>query len=145
MKQMPQIQKVMTPMPHSARIDLPLKDALSLMRENGIRHLPVQDGSRLVGVVTDRDVKLVSGFASAGELTVEEAMTPDPYTVGPETALDHVVYEMAEKKFGCVIIQQSNGKVVGIFTAVDAMRVLGDTLTQYYKQSTEPVILQGRI
>lgn len=133
MKQMPQIQKVMTPMPHTIGKDIPIETAFSLMREHRIRHLPVQDGGKLLGVLTDRDLKLASSFADSKGLTVEEVMTPDPYTVAPDAPLDRVVLEMSEHKYGCAIIQQGNGKVVGIFTSVDALRVLGETLHAFYK------------
>lgn len=137
MKQMPQIQKYMTAMPHTIGKDIPLKTALTMMREHRIRHLPVQDGGKLIGVLTDRDLKLASSLAEAQNLRVEEVMTPDPYTAAPETPLDHVAFEMAEHKYGCAIIQQGNGKVVGIFTAVDGLRVLGETLSSFYKLGPE--------
>jgi acetoin utilization protein AcuB len=133
MKQMPQIQKYMTAMPVTIGKDIPLKTALSMMREHRIRHIPVQEAGKLVGVLTDRDVKLAASFESATEFKVEEVMTPEPYTVTPETPLDRVVLEMAEHKYGCAIVVQGNGKVVGIFTAVDGMRVLGTTLETFYK------------
>ncbi len=137
MKAMPQIQKFMTAMPHTIGKKIPIKTALSMMREYRIRHLPVQEGGELVGIITDRDVKLASSFKGAADLTVEEVMSPDPYTVQPSATLDHVVSEMAEHKYGCAIVVQGNGKTVGIFTAVDAMRVLGETLTAFYKERTE--------
>jgi acetoin utilization protein AcuB len=133
MKQMPQIQKVMTTMPHTVGKDIPIKTALGMMREYRIRHLPVQDGGKLMGVLTDRDLKLAASMSGAKVLKVEDVMTPEPYTVAPETYLDLVVLEMAEKKYGCAIVQQQNGKVVGIFTAVDGLRVLGETLEAFYR------------
>jgi acetoin utilization protein AcuB len=133
MKQMPLIQKFMTPMPYTIGKDQPIQTALSMMREHRIRHLPVQDGGKLVGMITDRDVKLASAFAGSSELRVEEVMSTDPYAVSPETSVDQVVLQMAEHKYGSVVVQQDNGKVVGIFTAVDALRVLGETLGSFYK------------
>jgi acetoin utilization protein AcuB len=103
-----------------------------MMREHRIRHLPVQDGGKLVGVLTDRDIKLAASFEGSEDLVAEEVMTPDPYTVLPESPADEVAKEMAEHKWGCAIVQQSNGKVVGIFTAVDGMRVLGEMLDAHY-------------
>jgi acetoin utilization protein AcuB len=135
MKQMPKILKYMTTMPHTIGRDIPLKTAQSMMREHQIRHLPVEYAGKLVGVLTERDVKMASSFQGAAELKVEEVMTAEPYTVNPDTALDHVVAEMAEHRYGCAIVQQENGKVVGIFTAVDGLRVLSDTLHQFYKNA----------
>ena len=65
--------------------------------------------------------------------SVDEVMTPEPYTVRPEAPLDEVVLEMAEHKYGCAIIEQGNGKVVGIFTAVDGLRELGERLRHDHK------------
>lgn len=136
MKQMPKIEKVMTPMPYTVGLKIPLNTALNMMREHRIRHLPVQEAGKLVGVLTDRDLKLVMSLqAGSGELTVEDAMTPDPYCATPQTPLDHVTDEMAEHKYGCVIVQQENGKVVGIFTAIDALRILGEKLKEHYKNA----------
>jgi acetoin utilization protein AcuB len=133
MKAMPMIQKFMTPMPHTVGRDIPIKTAVTMMREHRIRHLPVQDGGKLIGVLTDRDIKLAASFEGSADLVAEEVMTPDPYTVAPETPADVVAKEMAEHKWGCAIVQQSNGKVVGIFTAVDGMRVLAEMLDANYK------------
>ena len=106
-----------------------------LARVNGIRQVPVQQGGKLVGGLTDRDIKLAASFRGPGELNVEDVMTPDPYVVAPEAALDAVVLEMAEHKYGCAIVVQPNGKVVGIFTANDACRVLGEILKSNYKEA----------
>jgi acetoin utilization protein AcuB len=130
MKTSPKIQKYMTPMPHTIGKDIPLKKAFEMMREHRIRHLPVQDGGHLVGVITDRDIKFASSFAGAAELKVEDAMTPDPYKVSPDALVEDVAEAMAERKYGCAIVEQGNGKVVGIFTEIDALRVLAEVLKQ---------------
>jgi acetoin utilization protein AcuB len=135
MKQMPKVEKVMTTMPHTIGKSIPLKKALELMRTHQIRHLPVQEESHLVGILTDRDIKLASAFQGPGELTVEDVMTPDPFTVPPTASLDSVVEEMAEHKYGCAVVKQANGKVVGIFTAVDGLRYLSQVMREYFKQA----------
>lgn len=132
MKTSPKIQKYMTPMPHTVGKDIPLKKAFEMMRENRFRHLPVQDGGHLVGVITDRDIKFASSFEGASELKVEDVMTPDPYKVSPDATLETVVATMAEHKYGCAIVEQGNGKVVGIFTEIDALRALTELLKQNY-------------
>lgn len=133
MKAMPRIEKFMTPMPHTIGRDLPLKQAMAMMREHGIRHLPVQERGELVGIITDRDVKFGSSFAGAAELTVDELMSNDPYVVAPDTPVNEVVAVMAEHKYGCAVVRQGNGKVVGIFTAIDGLRVLLEQLRANYR------------
>jgi len=133
MKQMPMIEKYMTAMPHTINAKLAVQEALDMMRTHRIRHLPVQHSGKLVGIVTDRDVKLATGFSDPSQFKVEDVMTPEPYTVAPKAALDRVVFEMAEHKYGCAVVLQENGKVVGIFTATDGLRVLGEVLDAHYK------------
>lgn len=132
MKQIPKIDKFMTPMPHSINVEMTVNSAKEMMNKYGIRHLPVLAGGKLVGVITDRDLKLIASLSSEN-IKVEEAMVSDPYSVTPDSPLDAVVFEMAERKLGCAVVQQENGKVVGIFTATDGLRAFGETLQARFK------------
>lgn len=132
MKAIPTVQKYMTDCPHTIGDDITLKEAMNLMKEGNYRHLPVQHGGKLVGMVTDRDVKLAASYADDIEkLKTEEVMTQDPYSVSPDSPLDEVVATMAEKKYGAAVVVDNN-KVVGIFTAVDGLRVLSEVLNQRF-------------
>lgn len=128
-KPIPTIQKYMTTTPHTIGSEQTIAKAASLMSEHRIRHLPVLHGGHLLGVLSDRDVKLIETFrdVDATKTRVEEAMTEQPYTVDPGTPLDEVVRTMAEKKLGSAVVVQ-NQKVVGIFTTVDACQALSDLL-----------------
>lgn len=128
-KPIPTISKYMTTSPHSIGQEQTLERAHTVMKEFRIRHLPVLEGGKLVGIVTDRDLRLVESLSGVDPktLTVAEAMTPDPYVTTPETGLDEVVSTMAEHKYGAAVILQ-NGKVVGMFTTVDACRALSELL-----------------
>lgn len=125
---MPAISKYMTAAPHSIGRDIPIKKALEMMREHRIRHLPVQDAGQLVGILSDRDVKLASSFHDSWAFNAEDVMTPDPYTVKAVTELSEAVAEMAERKYGCALVVDESGKLVGIFTDNDGLRVLADLL-----------------
>ncbi len=121
------IYKHMTPTPYTIGRDQTLATAHQLMTNHRIRHLPVLDGGALVGIVSDRDLRLVesvSGTSPRGTL-VEEAMTPEPFIVEADTPLRDVVEKMIEHKFGCAVITE-RGKVAGIFTTIDALRALLD-------------------
>jgi acetoin utilization protein AcuB len=128
-KAIPSIQKYMTTSPHSIGGEQTLATAARMMHDHHIRHLPVLSGGKLRGLLTDRDLKLVETFRDVDptKLTVEEAMTEQPYAVSPETPLDEVVSTMAGGKFGSAIVVQ-NGRVVGIFTTVDACLALSELL-----------------
>ena len=145
MKQMPEIQKFMTSMPHTIGQDIPIKKALEMMREYQVRHLPVLTGSKLVGILTDRDLKLAASFKDATSLLVGDVMSLDPFTVLPEAPLNRVVSEMAEHKYGSAVVQQANGKVVGIFTAVDGLRVLADQLDAFYRASSSDAAVRTHV
>lgn len=132
MKHMPKVEKFMTTMPHSIGTDIPMETARKMMQDHGFRHLPVEKAGKLVGVLTDRDIKFASSFGWSEKFRVEDVMTPEPYTVRPEAPLSEVVATMAEHKYGCAVVQQQNGKVVGIFTTTDALRVFGEILPQHY-------------
>lgn len=128
-KPIPTIQKYMTTVPHTIGREQPMALAHNMMREHHIRHLPVLHDARIVGIISDRDLNLIETLKDVDPkvVTVEDAMTPDPYVVGPEVALDEVVSTMAEKKYGCAVVVQHN-KVVGIFTTVDACRAFAELL-----------------
>lgn len=120
----PTVGHFMTPQPHTIGAKLPLRKALEAMRSYSIRHLPVQEAGDLVGVITDRDIKLAASFGDPDGLTVEDVMTPDPYSVTAQAGLDAVAAEMAKNKYGCAIVVSDGGKVEGIFTDVDALLAL---------------------
>jgi len=128
-KAIPQIDKYMTPSPYSIGKEQSLAQAHHLMRAHQIRHLPVLSAGKLVGVVSDRDLHLIETLRDVdpGHVTIEEAMSPLVYTVTPKVSLAEVVREMAQHKYGCAIVEDS-GKVVGVFTTVDAMRAFVDLL-----------------
>ena len=129
-KPIPTIQHHMTAAPHSVGSEQTISRAASMMSEFHIRHLPVLHGGRLLGILTDRDIKLIESFRDVDptKITVAEAMTEEPYTVNPDTPLDEVVRTMASKKYGSAVVVQ-NHKVVGIFTTVDACSTLAELLS----------------
>ena len=128
-KPIPTISKYMTTSPHTIGVDQPMAHAHKLIREHRIRHLPVLRGGQLIGVLSDGDLHLIETLKDVDpeKVLVEDAMTQTPYFVSPETPLDEVVGNMAEHKYGCVVVMQ-NHKVVGIFTTVDACRAFAEML-----------------
>lgn len=125
----PAVEKFMTRTPHSVGVDQPLNRAHAMMREHHIRHLPVLHGGRLMGVVSDRDLHIMETIAGVDPRAVEvgEAMSTVVYAVPPGTPLDEVAREMAEHRYGCVVVMEHE-KVVGIFTTVDLARALAELL-----------------
>lgn len=129
MKVIPQVRKFMTYQPQVIDSEQSVAQARDFMREHRLRHLPVVGSQGLVGILTDRDIKLVLGFKDADpqRLKVGDACTPSPYMTTPEALLSEVVAHMADKKYGCALVVD-NGKLVGIFTETDAYRALSELL-----------------
>lgn len=119
------IGDVMTPQPLTIGRDQRLVTAHKMMAENGIRHLPVLERGDLVGVVSQRDLYFVETISGVDKLTdkVEDAMSTDTRKFDPETPLIEVARAMYEHKLGCAVIVERD-RVVGIFTAMDALRIL---------------------
>lgn len=119
------IAEFMTPSPHSIERDQPLAAAHRVMREHRIRHLPVLDGGKLVGIVSDRGLHLAETLpdVDSERVPVEDAMTPSPYTIAPSTPVATVARQMADHKLGSAVVVEGS-EIVGVFTATDALRAL---------------------
>lgn len=137
----PSIKSVMTAFPYSIALDAEASAARSMMREHGIRHLPVKDDEgNLVGLLTDRDLKLLMGpylsQAHNDRALVRHACVFAPYTVDLDTPLQEVVEHMAEHRIGSALVTK-DGRLAGIFTAVDACRLFADLLATDFPSSDD--------
>jgi acetoin utilization protein AcuB len=101
--------------------------AHGMMRERGIRHLPVTRAGELVGLVSERDIFLLlslHGLTAENE-AVEEAMTEVPFIVHPDDPLALAARSMARGKFGSAVVVDG-GRIVGILSVVDVLAGLAD-------------------
>ncbi len=112
--------------------------ARTIMREHGIRRLPVVEGDSVVGIVADRDLR--EAWASDAttlavyelnymldRVPVRDVMTCPAITVTPETSLEAAVALMGEKKIGALPVL-SDGQLVGILTDTDVFRAFAQVL-----------------
>lgn len=131
MTTIPTIGSVMTPLPRAIDVDTPIREARNLMRQRGIRHLPVQKDGELVALLSDRDVKRALdpslGLPGVDELFAGDVAVFDPRTVGETTTLDVALTEMADRHIGSILVER-DGDLLGIFTAMDACRLLAQHL-----------------
>jgi len=141
MKRNPQVIAFMTPFPHSIDVDAPLEDARKLMHGRRFRHLPVISGGEIVGVLTDRDIKLVLGpdFGSPDEreLTVRDTYVERACIVPASTPVAKVARVMAQNRIGSAIVTK-HGKLVGIFTVTDACRALAEIIGDHDEEANSP-------
>jgi acetoin utilization protein AcuB len=119
----------MTRAPRTIQPGCSLAEAHALMRAHRIRHLPVLEDGKLVGMVSQRDLAVIESLpdVNPAEVPVEDAMTEDVFVVTPTTHLADVATDMAERKRGSAVVMQG-GRVVGVFTVTDACRALADLL-----------------
>jgi CBS domain-containing protein len=130
MRKITTLQDVMTPVPRTVHPNKKLREAAFLMRSQKIRHLPVEEDGKCIGILSDRDLRTAATYlgSDADFLRVRNAMIGDPYCVSPGTSLAVVARHMAKKKYGCVVVTDTAGKIVGIFTAVDALEFIARAL-----------------
>jgi acetoin utilization protein AcuB len=131
MSEIPAIGSVMITAPISVDVGEPVRVAQDRMIDHEIRHLPVLDGERLVGIVSDRDMSRLESDPAwerrAESLLVRDVCTVDFYAVDPDTPLDEVLMEMAQRRIGSVIVARG-GQIVGLFTMTDACRCFAEHL-----------------
>jgi acetoin utilization protein AcuB len=121
------IEHHMTASPITIGVEQPLSRAHELMRQHGVRHLPVLRAGHVVGMLSQRDLHFIETLRDVDPdgVAVEEAMTAEPYAVGKGTALAKVAAAMASRKLGSAVVVEK-GKVIGVFTTTDALRALAE-------------------
>lgn len=120
------VEEFTTPDPVTADENMLIDDLQQLMHRHGIRHLPILRDNRVVGVISDRDLRLFSGLSVAEKFQVRAAdiMAEHPLTVNAAAPLDEVAYAMSERRVGSAIVLDEEGQLLGIFTATDALNAL---------------------
>jgi acetoin utilization protein AcuB len=113
--------------------DTSMMKAIHLMKQNRFRRLPVLHEGRLVGIVSDRDLKEASPSKATtldvhelyyllAELQVKDIMTRDPVTVSPEDSVERAAQLMLENTISGLPVVVDQGQVVGILTQSDVFR-----------------------
>jgi len=138
MKRIPTIKTVMTPFPYSIEPKASAQEAQELMSEHGIHHLPVTEEGALIGMISSDDINLLLDKeltkGKSKSLKVRDAMVEDNYTVDLSERLDSVLHRMAEHHLRSVVVTR-NGKLVGIFTQIDACAAFAEFLREQLRRS----------
>jgi acetoin utilization protein AcuB len=90
----------------------------------------VLERGSLVGLASQRDLHLIETLRDVdpAQVTVEEAMTVEPFQVPPDTPLAEMARHMALHRLGSAVVVDAQDRIVGLFTATDALAVLADML-----------------
>jgi acetoin utilization protein AcuB len=107
--------------------DTTLADAYRTMQEKKIRHLPILESGRLVGVITDRDLRLATSTLSPTPFLpgarVAEVMSRSPRTADPWDPVEEAARTMRELKIGCLPVLEED-RLIGIITGIDLLDAL---------------------
>lgn len=123
------IRDAMTKSPRTIEAGTPLQEAARLMRDEDIGSLPIVEGDRLVGMLTDRDIVIravADGMLdrSAGEIASHELTTIDP-----QQSLDEAARLMGEHQVQRLPVCEEDGRLVGILSLQDVSRRLDEART----------------
>jgi acetoin utilization protein AcuB len=136
------VSRSMTPKVITIDKDASIFDAQELMAKHTIRHLPViDDENRLIGVVTDRDIRsaLPTNIVKAlddsfnvkkmlNTLKIQDVMTKDPFTVSPTDTIQDALLLIQEKRVGAFPVVDDSGKLKGILSVRDLLRAFTNVL-----------------
>ncbi len=122
---------LMTIDPETVTKDASLREIVAIMNQANIRQILVVEGRRLVGIVTDRDIRLavnspltteepLERLELLNEYKAEDCMTVNPRTVSPQTPIHKVAHLLGMYKFGALPVVE-NDELVGIITVTDLL------------------------
>ena len=132
---MTSVEKWMTKNPITIEEDASIIEAIHLMKEKGIRRLPVMAGSSFVGLITERMIKdYTPGKATSldtwevhyllSKTAVKEVMNPAPHTVTPQTDLATADQAILDHKLYGLCVVDANGTLVGIMSVGDMLKAV---------------------
>ena len=112
-----------------------MQDAINLLKKHGISMLPVMDGKRLVGIVTDRDLKKASPSDATtldihellyllSTVKIKDIMTKKPVTVPPDLTVEETAEILLANKISGVPVVDKDGGVLGVITHTDLFKVI---------------------
>ncbi|MEW6745994.1 MAG: CBS domain-containing protein [Planctomycetota bacterium] len=135
------VSKYMTSKLITAKPDMSVKDAFLTMRKQRVRHLPVVEGDRLVGIISDRDLRRpkwadalddwTSYYQIDDNITVADVMTKNPETVCTRDSILKAVHIFREQRYGALPVVNRKDELVGILSAQDLLAALEELLVDH--------------
>jgi len=138
----------MTTNPTSVVADNPVVEAARIMKEKDVGIIPVVEGGRLVGTVTDRDiaVRVVAEGKDPQSVRVQEIASTELVTVNPQQDLDEALRLMASHQVRRLPVVEEGGKLVGIVAQADVAREANDKQTgELVEEISQPSARRGHV
>jgi CBS domain-containing protein len=124
------VQEAMTSKPTAITPDTTAQEAARLLKTENVGSLPIVEGDRVTGVVTDRDLALrVIGEGRALDTPVGELASKDLVTIDPQQSLEEAARLMAEHQLRRLPVVEEDGRLVGMLAQADVAQAGHDTLT----------------
>jgi acetoin utilization protein AcuB len=128
--------------------------ARKILKEKNIRHLPVVDGKKLIGLVTNMDIRKAEASPATSleirelhylldKLTVGEIMIRNVITISPDISIEEATILLHDNKIGCLPVVE-DGNLVGIITENDVMEILIEVLGMKEKGSRLEVVVDDK-
>ena len=128
--------------------------ARKVMKEKNIRHLPVVDGKKLIGLVTNMDIRKAEASPATSleirelhylldKLTVGEIMTRNVITISPDISVEEATTLLHDNKIGCLPVVE-DGNLVGMLTEDDVMEILIEVMGMKEKGSRLEVVVDDK-
>jgi acetoin utilization protein AcuB len=128
--------------------------AKKIMKEKNIRHLPVVDGKKLIGLVTNMDIRKAEASPATSleirelhylldKLTVGEIMTRNVITISPDISIEEATTLLHDNKIGCLPVVE-DGVLVGMITENDVMEIMIEVMGMKEKGSRLEVIVDDK-
>lgn len=132
------VKNRMTRNPYTITADAPVTDAVALMKEKNLKRVPVVEGEKVVGILTQSDIQKVSPTKATSlsvfeinyllsKTTVKDAMTRKPVTIEADSLLEEAAVIMRQNRIGTLPVVE-NGKLTGIITESDIFDAFIDLL-----------------
>jgi acetoin utilization protein AcuB len=128
--------------------------AKKILKEKNIRHLPVVDGKRLIGLVSNMDIRKAEASPATSleirelhylldKLTVGEIMTRNVITISPDISVEEATTLLHDNKIGCLPVVE-DGNLVGILTENDVMDILIEVMGMKEKGSRLEILVEDK-
>jgi acetoin utilization protein AcuB len=121
-----------------------IAEAVNLLKKHSIRHLPVVKGEKVVGLVTETELRGAIFPAMLEDLTVKDVMISQPVTVDPEAPLEEAARLIYHNKVTALPVVDKTGELRGIISMVDMLLALIDLMGFISTSSRLDVILPDR-